>query len=362
MSCLVKKCKLKFQQIAQNPIEYNYGPRSVALGDFNNDTWLDMVVVNQVVNNIAIYLGKNDGLFSSPIKYSTGIGSAPCMVSVGDFDNDYGPDIAVANFDTNNILLFIGFNNGSFASQTELLTGTSRPIAIALADFNNDTRLDIATADYGKHSVSVFDGYGNGSFSNPLSYSTAFDSFPLSLVAAHLNKDNYLDLAIANYGTNNIGILLGNGNGTFANQIILSTGLGSHPLSIVAGYFNNDTLLDIAVANSGTNNIGILLNNGNGIFTNQTIYSLNVSSPYSIGVGDLNQDNQLDLVATNNDPNNIVVLLGSGNGNFEIPKTYSTGSVSSIALALGDINKDHRIDVIVISNDTGAIDVLIGYL
>ena len=360
MCRLVSKCQLKFKPTIPNPIEYNYGPQSVALADFNNDTWLDMVVANQVVNNIAIYLGKSGGLFSSPRKYSTGIGSAPYMVATGDFDNDYGPDIAVANFGTNNILLFLGFHNSSFASQIELSTGTSRPIAITLADFNHDTQLDIATANYGKHSVSVFYGYGNGSFSNPQTYSTAYDSLPLSLVAGDFNNDNHIDLAIANYGTNNVGILFGNGDGTFANQIIFSTSLGSHPHSLATGYFNDDIFLDLAVANSGTNNIGILVNNGNGTFANQTTYTLDLASPYSISVSDLNQDNRLDLVVTNKGTNNIDVLLGAGNGAFKISKTYSTGSISSIALALGDLNKDRRMDVIVISNDTGAIDVLLG--
>ena len=113
------KCEMKFQPTAKNPIEYNYGPRSVAVGDFNNDTWLDMVVANNIVNNIAIYLGYGNGTFSSLIMYSTGSGSTPYMVAVGDFNNDHQLDIAVANFGTNNIGIFLGFGNGSFANHTE---------------------------------------------------------------------------------------------------------------------------------------------------------------------------------------------------------------------------------------------------
>jgi hypothetical protein len=94
---------MNFTETESNPIEYNYGPRSVAVGDFNNDTWLDMVVANSIVNKIAIYLGDSDGTFSKQIEYLTGSGSAPNMVAVSDFNNDSVLDIAVANFGTNNI-------------------------------------------------------------------------------------------------------------------------------------------------------------------------------------------------------------------------------------------------------------------
>lgn len=351
---LVQKCSINFKKLSKNPIEYQYGPQSVAIGDLNNDSWLDMVVANTIVSSITIYFGNSNGTFSRQSEYLTGNNSAPYMVVVGDFNNDSRLDIAVANFDINNVIIFLGSGNGFFASHAELSTGSSRPIAINLTDFNNDTVLDIATVNYGTHSVSIFYGYGNGSFSNPVTYSTGYDSFPSALIAGDFDNDMHLDLAIANSGTNNIGILFGNDNGTFVNQMIfLSTNSDSHPSSIAAGHFNDDTFLDIAIVHSGTNNIGVLLSNGNGTFANQKIYTLNTTSVYSIGVGDMNEDNRLDLVVTNQGTNNIIVLLGSKNGTFIVSKMYSTGSVSSISFVIGDLNKDNRLDLIVISNDTG---------
>ncbi|CAF5078822.1 unnamed protein product, partial [Rotaria sp. Silwood1] len=146
-----------------------------------------------------------------------------------------------------------------------------------------------------------------------------YDSFPSSLVIRDFNNDKYLDIAVANYGTNDVSILFGNANGTFANQIAFSTGFGSHPYSIAAGYFNDDVFLDIAVANYGMNEIGVLLSYDNGSFANQVTYSTGSSSPYFIDVGDLNQDNRLDIVVTNHGTNNIAVLLGLGNGIFTNP-------------------------------------------
>ncbi|CAF4762080.1 unnamed protein product, partial [Rotaria magnacalcarata] len=59
-------------------------------------------------------------------------------------------------------------------------------------------------------------------------------------------------MIIANFGTDNVGVFLGYAYGIFSNQTIFSTGHHSRPYSVVAGYFNNDSYLDIAVANYGT--------------------------------------------------------------------------------------------------------------
>ncbi|CAF4154507.1 unnamed protein product, partial [Adineta steineri] len=357
----VQQCELKFIQTPQKPVDYSFGPRSVAVGNFNKDELVDIVVANRVDESISVYLGYNNGAFASNMIYSTGLYSAPYMVAIGDFNNDHHTDIAVAYYGTNSIGIFLGFGNGSFINKTVISTGSSRPIWIHIADLDNDTSLDIVTANHGTDTISIFYGYGAGTFSYPITYSTGYDSSPFSVISADFNNDNYLDLAIANYGTNNIGILISNGNRTFLHQQVFPTGINSHPHSLIVGHFNDDNLLDIAVANYGTNNVGVLLGNNNGTFTSQTTYSLTTSSPYSIGLGDFNKDNRLDLVVSNQGTNNIDVLLGFINGTFSKPTMYSTGSASSISLAVADFNKDNLLDVIIISNDTGSIGILFGY-
>ncbi|CAF4687245.1 unnamed protein product, partial [Rotaria sp. Silwood2] len=207
-----QKCQLDFTKTIKNPIEYNYDTRSVAVSNFNNDNdkWLDIVVANRVIDSISVFLDYNNGIFASHMTYSTGLYSAPYMVAVGDFNNNDQADIAVAYFGTNSIGISLGFGNGSFASQKIISTGSSRPIWIHLADLDNDTFLDIVTANYGTNSISIFYGFGDGNFSYPITYSTGYDSSPFSAVSGDINNDNHLDLIIANYGTNNIGIHLAN--------------------------------------------------------------------------------------------------------------------------------------------------------
>ncbi|CAF1037572.1 unnamed protein product [Rotaria sordida] len=283
------------------------------------------------------------------------------MIVVGDLNNDRQLDIAVANFGTHNVGVFFGFGNGSFASQIVLSTTSSRPVWIHVCDLNNDKALDIVTANYGTNTVGIFYGYANGSFTSLNTYSTGYDSFPFAVVSGDFNNDEQMDLAVANYGTNSIGILFANGNSTFANQRSFTTGFNSHPYSIVVGYFNNDIMLDIAVTNHGKNNIVVFLGHGDGIFRNEMTYSLETASPYAIDIGDFNNDNQTDLVVTNNGTNNICILLGYGNGTFANPIMYSTGSSSSVSIATGDLNKDNRLDIVIINNDTNTINIMLGY-
>lgn len=320
-----------------------------------------MVVANHIVNAIAIYFGYGNGAFSDPVQYSTGIHSSPYIVTVADFNKDNQSEIVVANYDTNSINIFLSIGNGSFKKQVELSTGSSHPIWISVSDLNNDNIIDIVTANYGTHSISVFYGYSFPNFSIPRTYSTGYDSFPSSVAIGYLNNDNKLDIAVASYGTDSIKIFFGNENNTFENyQIMISLGISSHPYSISVGDFNADSFLDIVVANYGTRNLGVLLNNGNGSFAKQITYSTGFASPYCITVGDFNKDKHLDLAVTNNGATNIALLIGYGDGKFDDAMMYSSGSTSSISIAIGDLNNDQRLDMALVSNDTGTIDILLG--
>ena len=91
--------------------------------------------------------------------------------------------------------------------------------------------------------------YRNHSFSSQTTYTTTgLDSEPESIVIADFNNDSRLDIVVANYWTNNIGIFIGYGNGTFSTQTTYSTGSDSGPYSVAVGDFNNDRRLDIVVA------------------------------------------------------------------------------------------------------------------
>src|ERR671913_442838 len=131
-----------------------------------------------------------------------------------------------------------------------------------------------------------------------------------------LVEPNFLDLAVANLFSDNVSILIGNGNGTFVDTPAVNFGVGDEPRSVAVGDFNNDTILDLAVANQNSDNVSILLGNGNGTFVTPAVNFGAGDGPTSVAVGDFNNDTILDLATANQNSNNVSILLGNGNGTF----------------------------------------------
>jgi hypothetical protein len=111
---------------------------------------------------------------------------------------------------------------------------------------------------------------------------------------------NILDIAVANYGTNNIVVLFRLGDGIFLLGTLYSTGFRSQPFALATGDFNNDSRLDIAVVNYNSNNIGVFLANGTQPFGGVTTYLTgDESQPHAVAVNDLNNDGWSDVVVAN---------------------------------------------------------------
>jgi hypothetical protein len=341
----------------------NYSaPISIAIGDLNNDSRLDIVVANNAGDNIGIFLGYDNGTFSSVITYSTGNGSLPYSVAIGDFNNDNRLDIVVSNTGTVNLGIFIGYGNGTFLAIITYSTGSlSGLLSVVAGDFNNDGRLDVAVALAGTNNVGVLFGNGNGTFSNQTTFPTGSGSDPCSIAIGDFNNDNQLDIAIANKGSNSFGVLLGCANGTFFSQLNYFIADGSQPVSIAVGDLNNDGRLDIMVTRSNIDNVGVFLGYVSESFLNAPSYPTGLfSQPISIAVGDFDNDTRLDVVVANNGTDNVMVLFGSGYGTFISQTTYSTGNDSNpCGVAVGDFNNDNRLDIVVANSGTHNIGIFL---
>ena len=342
----------------------NSRPRSVATGDINNDKWIDIAVINQNTHNVGIFFGNGDGTFSLQKTYSTGSQSSARTITIADLNNDASLDIIFSDSASGNgnVGVFYGYGDGNFAVLKTYSTGfNSDPSSIAICDFNNDSQLDLAVSYLNKDSIGIKLREKSEPFATPSILSSGNDSRPKSVSVGDFNNDNHLDITVANSGTNTIGIFLGNGNGTFAQQQTYSTGNYSSPVSLAVGDFNNDTHLDVVVANSQSSTIGIFLGYGNGHVAVLTSYSTGISStPSSIAVKDLNKDNHLDIIVANFDSNEVLVFLGFGNGTFFEPKSYSLGyNARPQSVAIGDINNDSLFDIVIANYGTDYVEVLL---
>jgi FG-GAP-like repeat len=241
--------------------------------------------------------------FAHAVNYPTGPFSSPFKVAIGDFNQDGIPDLVAANaYDSvraGTVGILLGNGDGTFRASTEYGAGGVETFSVAAGDFNGDGKLDLVVANGG-------DGVTPGSA--------------------------------------NVGVLLGNGDGTFMPAVAYSAGTLGRDF-VTVGDFNGDGKLDI-VATAGSVNgflggVSVLLGKGDGTFASAVVYPTGVA-PGSIAVADFNGDGRLDLAVAND--TSVSVLLGRGDGTFQAAVNYPARGQAT-GVASGDFNGDGKLDL-----------------
>ena len=313
-----------------------YTAISVAIKDLNGDGKPDMVVANLQSSTVAVLLGNGDGTFQTAVTYNSGGGSydqggGVTSVVIGDVNNDGKPDLVVANRNST-VGVLLGKGDGTFQAVVTYGSGAYLADVGCVADFNTDGKLDIV-----------------------LSYNCDITNSCTGLA-----------------GPGSVGVLLNNGDGTFQTAVTYSAG-GSATASIAVADVNGDGKPDVLVVNNcqeRTASVGVLLGNGNGTFQPVVTYGVNGIGSDRGCVADLNGDGKLDMVVTNlcednddgasNCQNGVVsVLLGNGDGTFQPAVTNVLDKVEISSVAIGDVNGDGRPDLVVRIRLSGARRILV---
>ena len=217
-------------------------------------------------------------------------------------------------------------------------------------------------ACWGDDELAVLLGGGDGSFADMLPVDIDVSSH--SIVSADFNGDGRPDLATANNGNATVSVLLGDGDGTFGPVTRYAAGDGPH--SIRSADVNGDGARDLATANEGSDDASILLGDGAGGFDP----AINVPSgltPKGVALGDVNGDGLIDLVTANTagsypvccNPggNTVSVMLGAGDGSFGSTATHTVG-LTPFAAALADLDADGDLDLATANWHSGDVSVL----
>ena len=366
-----------------------YNPYSVAIADVNGDGKLDLVIANEQqsktdpAGSISVLLGKGDGTFHAAANYSSG-GESAYSIAIADVNGDGKLDLVVANgclgsnCSTGSVGVLLGKGDGSFEKVRTYSSGAASVFGshVAIGDLNGDGKLDLAVATTGpgcgngcpKGLIGVLLGNGDGTFKKAKTYGTGgFDAIG-SVAIADVNGDKKPDLVVANYCASecsyppvegSVGVLLGNGNGTFQRVKTYPSG-GDGAVSVAVADLNKDGKPDILVANCGPEacgpgspggNVGVLLGRGNGTFKPVVNYPA-ANSPFDVVAADVNGDGKLDIVVSNwGTPNAalndgaVTVLQGRGNGTFRAAQTFPSGGAEAPSVAVADVNNDGRLDI-----------------
>ncbi len=231
------------------------------------------------------------------------------------------------------------------------------PQFVATADFNHDGKLDLAVANYGTGMVSILLGNGDGSFQSFQNYYAGPSA--QAPILGDFNGDGILDIAVP-YWSCSVAVLLGRGDGTF--QPASSYPSGCTATHGIAADLDGDGKLDLAIVSWGSG-LSILLGNGDGTFRPHLDYAVG-SEPTQAAAGDFNRDGKLDLAVSNYGSNTVSILLGNGDGTFQHHVDYATGN-NPTGVSIADFNEDGVLDLAVAipapgDQGPGAVSVLLG--
>jgi len=355
---------LAMSGIPERPVAIlGLAPQTAVVEDFNLDGRLDFAVSylrcdpeqrpldpagcseDDRNGRVVTFLGQEEGFLSAERAARVVTGESPRFMTVGDFNGDCFPDLAVANMGApggrGSLSILLNNRDGSFSFSRPLgLDGNAR--GIVSADFNRDNHLDLAVVISNRRTVTIFYGDGQGKFACCLDLATG--PGPQTIVAADFNNDGFFDLATANASSSaSVTILLNDQQGDFRAALPLV--MEDSPFDLAAGDLNGDGFVDIVTANAAaTDSLWVWLGNGQGAFSFKERFPSG-TDPIRVLLADLDGDGLLDAISVNGSANQINILLGDGQGNLGESQAIEVGR-TPISAALGDFNRDGLLDVI----------------
>lgn len=339
-------------------------PKTIALGDLDNDGFLDIVIGSQIsATAYRMEVLRNQGVSGFTSAYNISTSFSPQEVKIVDLNNDGLLDIVIVNSQSETFTIYkntsTGEGNIAFASKYAV-ANSSGNYGIGVMDVDGDGRLDILTAT---QTADQFKYTKNLSVNGNLVFdSTSHDIGALTdayrMAVGDLDLDGTLDFV----GIGETGNVIKAFRNTSANGVVSFSEsseytTGTNTTAIALADFDGDGKLDVATSNSDDDSVSVLLNTssvGTVNFAAKQDFGSG-DSPIDLKTTDVNGDSKMDILVLNNLDETISVLLNTSTGpaniNFAAKNDYSVGDSPS-TIATGDIDQDNLPDVIVANSSS----------
>jgi hypothetical protein len=347
------------QSLFNSPSFYPAGDyaESVYSVDINSDNIVDIAFTSRIPGILSIFIGSGDGTFAPRVNYPTG--TNPSETKGADLDND--GDIDLITNGGSAFSVFINNGDGTFMPRVNYALGANFYSYFEITDLNGDGYQDVVRSSYisGVATVSVFINNGNGTFAPSINYSTT-NSIPRALHVEDMNGNGSMDVIIQ--GDNSSTTFFNDGNGVFTQNQVFTTSVGPNNKGIIFSDFNSDGLSDIANFNN-QDLLTIFLNDGNGNFIqssqvsfNDIITSGSLFTTINYKANDIDNDGTIEIVVQGTrsvssvSTNYLVVLENDGNGSFSYDSEYLISDPIT-TLSIEDINNDTYPDIVLLNVD-----------
>ena len=341
------------------------GASDVEVADLQQNGRLDIVYTNRIAGEVGVVENLGGGIFAPPVVYRAGPGpygvtgtASPSPVSslegttsvaVVTSTPDGIPSLVALNPGSGSLGLLSALGDGRLSNPTYIPTPTAGLVVRAI-DFNGDGQTGLAVLS--PQGLFIYRSDGQGGFLPPTELAVGFD--PNGLTVADLTGNGKADLLVSD-PLGDVLVLMGNGDGTFQPVRNLDTQValavyapnGTSPAAFVFANQLTDQLL-VQTVGGGTTVLGDA--------------STGLITPGAVTLADLNNNGILDLIVANSGSNNVLVYPGLGNGEFGPALNggngYFTGT-NPVGITVADLTGNGRLDLIIANKGSNDVSILI---
>jgi hypothetical protein len=332
-------------------------PYAVAAGDWNGDGKLDIAVSSASWGAVSVFFNRGRR------KYELGtdvlVGHVSRSLVTGDINGDGVLDLAVANAETDDVAIVLADGKGGLKKVARYRTGVA-PFDVVLADVDGDGLLDAVVANESnalvsgtRGTVSVLYGQPGATFSQPLNLEVG--DHPAAVQVIDLDGQHGPDIAVANWKSDSVSILLNRGDRTFEPSATIAYG-GGLPYSLYAHDLDGDGAADLAVTDITNQAVRVLYGDGTGKFPRSAAFGVGKGTRWVTGA-DVNGDGIVDLLTADTASNTVSILIGKPHGDFAPAVAVAVGQQPR-ALIARDLDGDGRVDIAVANMSTNDVSLL----